>query len=248
MGVRPVVRRCQQELGELRNVDLPPLVITPGAREKPMAAGCVGHGTELGAITGADGLGIGASAGGLIVRAGVDGLIVGTTGGGLRPPEPSSVEPNGIPARPPDDTGPIAVGDEADAAGPAKELPLAPQPLDAVPLVPPPSNSEVEPDMPVAELALVLPVLHGAPPSIGDTPDVVGLRPGDASSIAPRGTPVGPTAVPGPMPRGDVMPSGDVVSGADPSTCAMAAPQLKPAAARAAAIKRIIIVRSHLTL
>ncbi len=52
------------------------------------------------------------------------------------PPTPSSVEPSGIPIRPPDDVDPIPVGDEADAAGPAKELPAAPaQVPDAVPAV-----------------------------------------------------------------------------------------------------------------
>jgi hypothetical protein len=168
----------------------------------------------------------------------MDGLTVVTTGGGLRPPAPNSVEPNGIPVRPPDDAEPIAVGEEADAAGPARELPEAVQPPDAVALVPPPSKTDVEPDMPVVELVLEPVVPHGALPSVGDTPDVVGLTPGDASSIAPRGMPVGATAEPGPMPRGDVMPSGD------PPTCAMAEPPARRAAARVAAAKRIIMILS----
>ena len=44
-------------------------------------------------------------------------------------------------------------------------------------------------------------------PSIGEAPDVVGLTPGVASSVAPRGTPVCPTGAFG-MPSGDVRPSG----------------------------------------
>lgn len=193
-----------------------------------------GHGS----VTGAGVLKIGAGAAGLSVGMASGGLTIETTGGGLRPPAPNSVEPNGIPVRPPDDTEPIAVGDEADAAGPARELPVAAQPPDAAALAPPPSKSDVEPDMPVLELALEPVVPHGVLPSVGDTPDVVGLTPGDASSIAPRGMPVGATAEPGPMPRGDVKPSGD------PPTCAMADPPAMRAAARVAAAKRIIMILS----
>jgi hypothetical protein len=46
---------------------------------------------------------------------------------------------------------------------------------------------------------------HGAPIK-GAAPDVVGLTPGVASSVAPRGIPVCPTGALG-MPSGDVMPS-----------------------------------------
>ena len=195
----------------------------------------VGHVTALPA----DWPSIGAGAGGLMVRTGKGELIVGTTGGGLRPPASNSVEPNGIPVRPPDDTEPIAVGDEADAADPVRTLPVvAVQPPDVVPLVPPPSKTEVEPDMPVVELVLEPAVPQGELPSVGETPDVVGLTPGDASSTAPWGMPVGATADPGPMPRGEVMPSGD------PPTCAIAEPPPNRATARVAATKRIIIVRS----
>jgi hypothetical protein len=43
-------------------------------------------------------------------------------------------------------------------------------------------------------------------PIKGAAPDVVGLTPGVASSVAPRGIPVCPTGALG-MPSGDVMPS-----------------------------------------
>jgi hypothetical protein len=96
--------------------------------------------------------------------------------------------------------------------------------------VPPPSNGAaldspgiVPPtaaDAPVIELAMTadapvigLPVAAGAgePPTHvapikGAAPNVVGLTPGVASSVAPRGIPVCPTGALG-MPSGDVMPS-----------------------------------------
>jgi hypothetical protein len=43
-------------------------------------------------------------------------------------------------------------------------------------------------------------------PIMGAAPDVIGLTPGVASSVAPMGIPVCPTGAPG-MPSGDVMPS-----------------------------------------
>jgi hypothetical protein len=65
-------------------------------------------------------------------------------------------------------------------------------------------------DVPVVELPMAadggVDETHVAP-SIGEAPDVVGLTPGVASSVAPRGTPVCPTGAFG-MPSGDVRPSG----------------------------------------
>jgi hypothetical protein len=190
-----------------------------------------------------------------MVIKGANGLEVRATDGGLRPPLPSSVAPSGIPARPTDDTEP----DEADAVGPAKELlPIEAQVPDAVPAMPPPSNSDVgvavpavdvpvpyvapkdvcgiEPPMP--EHVVVLPVV--AP--IGDAPDVVGLTPGDASCVAPKGTRVGATGEPGPMPSGELMPRGEA-SGEMliPPTCAKAEPQPNRTAAVVAIIKRVIV-------
>src|SRR5262249_29888755 len=57
---------------------------------------------------------------------------------------------------------------------------------------------------------------HGAPIK-GAAPDLVGLTPGVASSVAPRGIPVCPTGAFG-MPSGDVMPSAG--SGATFMRCA----------------------------
>jgi hypothetical protein len=193
------------------------------------------------------------------VETGADELGVRTTGGGLRPPAPSSVEPIGIPTRATDDAEPIPVGDEADAAGPAKGLlPIVAQVPDAVPAVPPPSKTGIEPDVPAVDIPVPLdvpvievPVPDVAPPAvehvvvppvvnpIDDVPDVVGLTPGDASPVAPWGIPVGATTGAGPMPSGDVMPSGDEPGEIAP-TCAAAEPQPKRTTAITAIDKRVI--------
>jgi hypothetical protein len=193
--------------------------------------------------TGADRLG--ATTRGVKVIRGTDGLGVRRLGRGLRPPTPSSVEPIGIPTLPTDDTEPIPVGDEAIAAGPAKEpLALAAQAPDALPAIPPPSKSAVAvPDPPVVELPMpedapadeaptpkdacgseppmpphVVPLLvEGA---MGEVPDIIGLTPGDASSVAPMGILAGATGEPGPTPSGDVMPSEGPGEMLIPPTCA----------------------------
>jgi hypothetical protein len=98
---------------------------------------------------GADGLEGGITTRGVTVIKGANGLEVRATDGGLRPPLPSSVAPSGIPVRPTDDTEP----DEADAVGPAKELlPIEAQVPDAVPVMPPPSNSDVGVDVPAVDV------------------------------------------------------------------------------------------------
>jgi len=81
------------------------------------------------------------------------------------------VEPSGIPIRPTVELDPIPVGDDADAAGPAKELPAAPAHVpDAVPAVLPPSNSKVELEVPALDVPMpdvptpvVAPMLELAP-------------------------------------------------------------------------------------
>jgi hypothetical protein len=191
---------------------------------------------------------------------GAVGFGVRISGIGLRPPTPNSVDPNGIPARGTDEGWPMPVGDEADAAGPPTGLLARPaQVPDAVPAMPPPSKTVLELDVPtIPEVpafgmavpkdacALELPMLEhdGLPPmegTKGDAPLVIGLTPGDASSVAPRGIPVGATGAAGPIPSGDVMPSGD---GPIPPTCARAAPQPNNVAAIAANTKRVIFASS----
>jgi hypothetical protein len=201
------------------------------------------------------------------------GGVLGITrvGGGLRPPAPSSVDPSGIPTRPTDDAEPIPVGDEADAAGPANELlPVVGQVPDAVPVTPPPSKTEVEPEVPAVDVP-VIPVIELPMPDIVPTveppvpkevcgietpmpahcatmpvPDVDGLTPGDASSVAPRGTPVGATGEAGPMPSGDVMPSGGEVPVAP--TCAEAEPKPKSAAVKSVAVVTAVANRIMLAV
>jgi hypothetical protein len=183
------------------------------------------------------------------VESGADGLGVRTSGGGLRPPTFSPVEPKGMPTRPTADADPIPVGDEADAAGAIDEL-LAAQVPDAVPLRPPPSKTEVEPDVPGFAMPVELPTApvpeHAVAPPIagtsGDAPDVIGLTPGDASSVAPSGIPVGATGAAGPMPSGDVMPSGDGPGDVErPPICADAEPEPNNAAVIAIINRRVMI-------
>jgi hypothetical protein len=155
---------------------------------------------------------------------GAEGFGLRATDGGLRPPPPSSVEPSGIPTIPMDDPGPMDDAKGGDAVADAVQVPGAIVP------VPPPSNGAaldcpgiVPPtaaDAPVIELPMTadapvigLPVAAGAgeppmhvAPIKGAAPNVVGLTPGVASSVAPRGIPVCPTGALG-MPSGDVMPS-----------------------------------------
>jgi hypothetical protein len=159
--------------------------------------------------------------------AGAEGLGLSATDGGLRPPPPSSVEPNGIPAEPTGEPGSIEEANGGDAVADTAQVPCA------LAVMPPPSNAAL-PDSPGVALAmpavLVEPAIpanasviglvvvvelpraadageapaHGAP-SKGAAPEVVGLTPGVASSVAPRGIPVCPTGALG-TPSGDVMP------------------------------------------
>jgi hypothetical protein len=127
---------------------------------------------------------------------GADGLGVGTVSAGLRPPAPSSVEPIGIPTRPVD-TEPIAVGDEADAAGVVEEaLPIEGQVPDAFPVRPPPSNTVVEVGVPADETpvpnevpAREFPVLYVVSAADVPIPDDVPMaevaRPNDDCAIEP---------------------------------------------------------------
>jgi hypothetical protein len=119
---------------------------------------------------------------------------------------------------PTDDPGPI---DEAIGGNAVADAAQAPG---AVPIIPPPSKTALPmaADPPAAELpipvgatVIELPMAADAgdgeapthvAPIMGAAPDVIGLTPGVASSVAPMGIPVCPTGAFG-MPRGDVMPS-----------------------------------------
>jgi hypothetical protein len=168
-------------------------------------------------------------AGALIVDRGeaIDGAMgdtnrVETGGGGLSPALPSSVEPNGMAARPTFNVGSAGVDEPT--------LPVPAQPLDAAPVVPAPSNSgaavcDVGPPAPEQPMAPI--AEEGA-----------GLMPGVVISVAPSGMPMGATGTPGPMAMGDVAPSDDVPI---PPTCAKAEPQPRREAARVAITKCIFM-------
>jgi hypothetical protein len=137
-----------------------------------------------------------------------EGVPVTSSGAGLRPPAPSSVDPMGIPTRPTAAPADIPVGDEADAVGEARLGPAVQVP-DTVPVVPPSktvANPEGELVVPMVDAAPVA----GAPNdacgtellkpehtarSLVESPE--GVVPGEVPcgtiSVAPRGIPVGAT-------------------------------------------------------
>ena len=218
----------------------------------------LGHGRALGAAD-SDGVegAVMPPSGVSALSAGAEGLGLSATDGGLSPPPPSSVEPSGIPAEP---TGEPGEANGGDAVADAAQVPCA------LALMPPPSNGAL-PDSPGVALAmptmLVEPAIPADAPSIGlavgvelpmaadagdvpahaaptkgAAPDAVGLTPGVASSVAPRGIPVCPTGALG-MPSGDAMPkagSGETLMRA----CALAELQPRSTAAIATAKRAII--------
>ena len=193
---------------------------------------------------------------------GAEGFGISATEGGLRPALPISVAPMGMPTAPTGDPGVDVPAVAAAAAAPPPPigaqgpdgLAVVPPPATPAPMPPPPELAPMPPpsnaallEAPVTALVTAAEVAaaDNAPPhatpvkgSSGDAPDRIGLAPGVASSVAPRGIRVGPTGPAGPMPSGDVMPKGN--PGEMLGACACAAPQLKSAAASAIA-KRIIM-------
>jgi hypothetical protein len=164
---------------------------------------------------------------------GNDGLGIMAVGGGLKPPNPNSVDPNGIPTRPTVDREPSMPGEEADAAACEPDPSVAPahEPEDmGMP------EEVCGGDTPMPGQAVKLPIVE---PS-GEVPEIIGLTPGVPSSVAPSGIPMGPTAAPGPRPSGDVTPIG--ASGVVPIPPTWAKAQLQPkSAAAAVAIHRRFI-------
>jgi hypothetical protein len=178
---------------------------------------------------------------GVGVGAGAPEFVAGTCDGGLTPPTPSSVEPDGIPARPlAVDAESLVAGEDADAAGlPEGAAPMLAHVPDAVAAAPPPSKSELG----VLRNALGVPPLElraadAAPEHVpllllmgaltDDIPAGPGLIPMDPSPDEPSGTPVPDTAA-GPT---GVMPSGVVVGNGDGVfvTWAHAGPHIRNAA------------------
>jgi hypothetical protein len=197
-----------------------------------------------------------------------DTFTVGTAGVELTPRLPISVDPNGTPVRapPPGAMDDVDVGED-DAAillEPEPHVPdnpdvsSVPEVIDvpdvavvpivaavagvAVPTaVPPPSKLAVDPNVPDGEVAKVehaVPLLVLGIGIVPVTPLGTGLTPGDASSVAPNGIPVGELAEPVAMPSGEVSPIVGV--GVAVPTCAMATLQTK-SDGRTAAIKEKLI-------
>jgi hypothetical protein len=131
--------------------------------------------------------------------------------------------PEAVPTLPP----PSNVMDDADV--PAVDIPLPTE----LPVIEPPDRFPANELMPLQVV-----VLSAAGPS-GDTPEVIGLTPGELNSVAPRGIPLPGTAGAGPMPSGEVMPSG---AGALPEIWAKAEPQLSKIVAVAIIAKRVILI------
>ena len=193
------------------------------------------------------------------------------SGTGLRPPTPSSVEPSGTPRRP-TAAEPIPEGDEADDAGFPRELPAVTGHVpDAVPAMPPPSNTDVDPEVPAVDVPVPYDVPLIALPMPDDVPVAELATPKDASGIEPPMPPqvelvpvVGLTGdtpdvsgltprdcicvAPRGMPTGGTgapgpRPSGDVMlSGGSPGVlCATAEPQPRRSAVRAAIPMRVTV-------
>jgi hypothetical protein len=139
-------------------------------------------------------------------------LPVAGHGAGLRPGLLSSVEPIGIVGTPSCEVAGVEVLDCEDVALPVAEVGLhvvvigAAAPGSVAPVMTPTplaSNCAVEPDVPV----IVLPT-PGLEHAVAEaTPlEVPELTPGVASGVAPKGIPVGATAVPEVlMPKGEVV-------------------------------------------
>ena len=234
----------------------PNVVGTPEIVGTPLAV--VVHGGGLSEVDGVDsdddaeGSEDSGASGLSVLMTGADGFGIRLTDGGLRPALPISVAPMGMPIGP---TGDPGVEVEPVAAAAAPPPPVGAQgpdalaviaPPAALALMPPPSNAALL-EAPVVALvtAAEAAAADNAPPhatpvrgSSGDAPDMVGLAPGVASSVAPRGIRVGPTGAAGPMPSGDVMPKGN--PGEMLGACACAAPQPKSGAA-STITKRVIM-------
>ena len=185
-----------------------------------------------------------------------EGVPVTSSGAGLRPPAPSSVDPIGIPTRPTGAPADIPVGDDAEAVGEARLAPAAQVP-DVVPVVPPSKTAANPVGVAVVPMVEAAPVA-GTPKEACGTEllnpehtarsfveSPAGVVPGEVPegmiSVAPRGMPVGATGGGAPIPSGEVMPSGEGV-GAPPivPTWAIAEPGPSAMTSIAAIINRAI--------
>jgi hypothetical protein len=167
-----------------------------------------------------------------------DELGVGTTTNGLIPALPISTEPKGMPVRatPPGDVDDVAGADDALLLEPVPQTTALPG--SDVPIPIPPPSYVLKPDVPDDAPPMAE---HVVPKPVVPVPLMIGLSPGDASSVAPMGIPVGGTGEPGVMPSGEVaaMPG---VGMPTPPTCAYTGGQPSRAASIAVVNKRRIMI------
>ena len=237
----------------------PNVVGTPEIVGTPLSVGVHGGGlSEVDGVGDAEELEDGGASGLSVLMTGAEGFGISATEGGLRPALPISVAPMGMPIGPTGDPGdavpavaapalPIgAQGPDALAVVPPPATPAPMPPPPALVPMPPPSNV-VLPEAPVVALvtAAEAAAADNAPPhatpvrgSSGDAPDIIGLAPGVASWVAPKGIPVGPTGADGPIPSGDVIPKGN--PGEMLGACACAAPAPN-SAATSTIVKRVLM-------
>ncbi|SJZ74898.1 hypothetical protein SAMN02745126_02137 [Enhydrobacter aerosaccus] len=180
-----------------------------------------------------------------------DGVVIGVVivdiaGGGARPCAPSSVEPSGMPMRLAPEPEPIPGMPDVEALDVVEGSTLeVAQPLDAAPVVPPPSNIDdvaLEEEPADALAPTPWPIVGSATAEQGAG---VGLMPGDGSSMAPRGIPVCWTLELGPMPSGVVMPSGEEEP---PEVWARTVPQTRREVATKASTSLIVMVHPQLVV
>jgi hypothetical protein len=136
-----------------------------------------------------------------VVKVDIAGFVVGMVAAGLRPPAPSSVEPNGTPTRAMVDPDPIPAGDEADAAGPAKEaLSVEGQVPDADPATPPPSNTVGDIEVPAVETPVPDDVPYIELPMPDDELSRLGVEMPVPDAVAEVARPYEDSAIEPPMP------------------------------------------------
>jgi hypothetical protein len=244
----------------------PNVVGTPEIVGIPLSVVMHGGGlSEVDGVDDAEELEDGGASGLSVLMTGAEGFGISATEGGLSPALPISVAPMGMPTGPTGDPGvdvPAAAAvppPPIEAQGP-DALAVVPPPATPAPMPPPPVLAPIPPpsnaaplEVPVAALVTAAevaaadnPLPHATPAkgSSGDAPDRIGLAPGVANSVAPRGIRVGPTGAAGPMPSGDVTPKGN--PGEMLGACACAAPQ--PNSAAISTIAKRVLMASALFL
>jgi hypothetical protein len=195
-----------------------------------------------------------------------DELGVGTTISGLTPALPISTEPNGIPVRVAPEGDGDHIAEDDDPVPPVPQIAVVAALLDTVvpPSIPAPVVVPVPAGAPMPVLNALVPTPNPPPSKVVLVPEPcvaarataeqvlpkpgkvivpvgAGESPGAASSVAPKGIPVGWTDAPGVMPSGEVAPMPGVGM-PTPPTCATAGPQPNSTASIAVVNRRSIMI------